>query len=129
MNKWRDGIISLNNNVLISPGYRFEDFKKTFNYNGQDGIRIIHLDSRVIIDKHEYRISLFFRNNVLYMLSLICCDIDFSIERESERKKIHDEILEKYNIHQNDIFSWGKIVSEYDARGNVSSINFYYLII
>ena len=86
MNKWKDGIISLNNNVIISPGYRFEDFKKTLYYNGQDGIRIIYLDSRVIIDKHEYIISLFFRNSVLYMLSLICCDIDFSIEQERERK-------------------------------------------
>lgn len=86
MNKWKDGIISLNNNVIISPGYRFEDFKKTLYYNGQDGIKIIYLDSRVIIDKHEYIISLFFRNSVLYMLSLICCDIDFSIEQERERK-------------------------------------------
>jgi hypothetical protein len=126
MNKWKDGIISLNNNVIISPGYRFEDFKKTLYYKGQDGLRIIYLDSRVIIDKHEYIISLFFRNNVLYLLSLICCDIEFSIERESERKKIHDEILQKYNIYQDDIFDWGKVVSEYDAKGNVSSINFYY---
>lgn len=94
MNKWKDGIISLNNNVIISPGYRFEDFKKTLYYNGQDGIKIVYLDSRVIIDKHEYIISLFFRNSVLYMLSLICCDIDFSIEQERERKKMHDEILQ-----------------------------------
>ena len=127
MNKWKDGIISLNNNVIISPGYRFEDFKKTLYYNGQDGIKIIYLDSRVIIDKHEYIISLFFRNSVLYMLSLICCDIDFSIEQERERKKMHYEILQRYNIYQDDIFDWGKVVSEYDAKGNVSSINFYYL--
>lgn len=127
MNNWRDGIVSLGNNVVISPGYKFEDFKKTLYYKGQDGIRIIYLDSRVVIDKHEYIISLFFRNSALYMLSLICTDIDFSMEQESQRKVIHDEILQKYNIYQDDIFDWGKIVSEFDAKGNVSSINFYYI--
>lgn len=127
MNNWRDGIVSLGNNVTISPGYKFEDFKKTAYFNGQDGIRIIYLDSRVNIDEHEYIISLFFRNSELYMLSLICSDIDFPIEQESQRKVIHDEILKQYNINQDDIFDWGKVVSEFDAKGIISSINFYYI--
>ena len=69
----------------------------------------------------------------------MCDDKEFSEEDEYKRKLFHDEILiELYKkIFHDDIlnklwwkrqmeFSWGKISSDYDPRGNVSSINIVY---
>lgn len=45
---------------------------------------------------------------------------------EPQRKLIHDKILVKYGIENGKGYPWGKVVSDYDARGNVSAITIYY---
>ena len=67
-------------------------------------------------------VGLFFRSGVIYMLSLLCCDMEFGMEEEKKRKELHDEILQSWGIvlleHE-----WGYIKSVYDARSNISSID------
>ena len=70
--------------------------------------------------------SLFFRDGIIYMVSLIFCDEKFSESNERDRKKIHDKILTEMGLLQGEKYQWGKIVSEYDVRSNISSINIYY---
>lgn len=60
------------------------------------------------------------------MVSLICCDKEFSERNEDKRKLLHDNILKELGINQQMEYSWGKISSDYDARGNVSSIDIEY---
>lgn len=127
MNKWKEGIVAVSNNMIIHPGYTFEEFKNTIFYLKQDGVRIIYLDEKQIIDGKQYIVGLFFRRQKIYMLSLICCDGEYDEKSEINRKKLHDDILNKYEIMEQDDFKWGKIRSEYDARSNISSINFYYV--
>lgn len=76
--------------------------------------------------ENNYIASLFFRNNVLYMLSFICIDVEFQFEEEIKRKQFHDSILKKNGLDTESYFEWGNIKSVYDPKGNVSSINIIY---
>ena len=121
-----NGSILIGHSLLIDKNFTFERFKESYLYNGQDGVRIIDLKEEQIIDGKKYVISLFFREGILYMVSLVNCDYDIPMEQESLRKKIHDTILEDIGAQSGHVYNWGKIVSEYDPRSNISSINIYY---
>lgn len=128
MNNWKDGIVTISNNMIIHPGYTFDEFKSTSFYSNQDSIEIIYLDGKQEINGKPYMVDLFFREKKLYNLSLLCCEIDFSPKDEIKRKELHDKILAENNLLEKNYFDWGKILSEYDARGHESSINFYYIV-
>lgn len=121
-----NGFLTISDELTIFPGFSFEQFKHTRFYKNQDGVRIIDLDEKQIIDNRKYIVSLFFRNGKIYMVSLICCDKEFSQKDAVKRKNIHDDILNELGINQNKEYTWGKISSDYDARGNVSSIDIIY---
>ncbi len=122
----KNGEIIFSNELVIRPGYTFEEFETTCYYKNQDDIRIIYLDEPQIICNRKYLIQLFFQNKVIYMVYLICCDVSFSEKNEYKRKKIHDSILEQLGIKKTQEFIWGKVASEYDAKSNISSINIIY---
>ena len=120
------GVLKIDEDLVITPGYTFESFKRTRHYKDQNEISMIYLDEMHTIDGRKYKVSLYFRNGNIYMLSLICCDEEFSFEDEPKRKELHDKILKELGLQENNIFTWGKIESSYDRRGNVSSINIIY---
>ena len=121
-----NGSFAISNELMIFPGFSFEQFKYTRFYKNQDEKRIIYLDGQQIIDNRRYIVSLFFRNKKIYMVSLICCDTEFSEKDENKRKILHDDILKGLGINQWMKFNWGKISSNYDARSNISSIDIIY---
>jgi hypothetical protein len=120
------GIVRISEDLTIRPGYTFADFKKCRYYRNQDGIRVIYLEERIDIGGRSYAVDFFFRNGIIYMLSLTCLDRDYTEEDEPQRKKLHDEILREYGIDGTAEYYWGIVSSNYDARGNVSSINLEY---
>lgn len=120
------GNLIISNELIVGPKYSFEQFKKTKFYDNQDGIRIIVLNKEQVIDGRNYLISLFFREGIIYIVSLFCCDINFTEKDEPQRKKYHDMILKSYGLDTHNEYSWGKVYSEYDARGNVSDICILY---
>ena len=120
------GIVEIDNELVVKPNFTFEQFKETKYYTNQDGIRIIYLDGPQIIKNRKYIVSLFFRDGKIYMLSLICCDEEYSEKDESKRKDLHDVILKELGVLENSNFEWGEIKSIYDARSNNSSINIIY---
>ena len=121
-----NGTIKINEELEIRSGYSFEEFKTTKYFKGQDGIRIIYLEGAQCIDGKKYIVSLFFKDSVIYMVSLINCEKELSDSEEVIRKRIHDETLIKNGIDIKKQYNWGKVTSEYDARSNISSINIYY---
>ena len=121
-----NGFFEVSNELTIFPDFSFEQFKNTKFYKNQDGLRIFYLDEQQIIDNRKYIVSLFFRNGKIYMVSLICCDKEFSEKDEYKRKILHDDILNELGINQQMEYNWGKISSDYDARSNVSSIDIMY---
>lgn len=121
-----NGFLTISDELMTFPGFSFEQFKHTRFYKNQDGLRIIYLDEQQIIDNRKYIVSLFFRNGKIYMVSLICCDKEFSEKDENKRKILHDNILNELGINQQMEYSWGKISSDYDTRSNVSSIDIMY---
>ena len=123
---FNNGFLKLSDELTIFPGFLFEQFKKTRFYKNQDGVRVFYLDDSQIIDNRKYIVSLFFRNGKIYMVSLICCDKEFSEKDEVKRKILHDDILNELGINHQKKYSWGKISSDYDARSNVSSIDIMY---
>lgn len=121
-----NGTVKIDSSLVIEPTFTFEQFKETKFYDNQDGIRTIYLDEPQIIENRNYIVSLFFRNGKIYMLSLVCCDQDYSENDEYKRKDLHDIVLHELGIWKKSKFKWGEIESVYDARSNVSSINIIY---
>ena len=126
MMDFEKGIINLAEDLCIGPDYSFEDFKKTPYYNNQDDIRVIYLEGERVIDGINYAVSLMFMCEKIYLISLLCCNETFTHETEQERKKLHDEILRKYGIVNRKEFVWGTVSSDYDPKGNISSIHIAY---
>lgn len=118
----RNGILRLSEDLILSPEYTFEDFKKTSYYKGQDGIRVITLDDRYNIDGNTFLVSLIFVEGRLDNVSLVCTDEEFSWETEPERKKFHDRILNDWELSEENLFEWGSISSIFDVKSCVSSI-------
>lgn len=81
-----NGFFKISDELTIFPGFTFEQFKHTKFYKNQDELRIIYLDEQQIINNKKYIVSLFFRNGKIYMVSLICCDKEFSEKDEAKRK-------------------------------------------
>lgn len=123
-----NGFFSISDELTIYPDFSFEQFKHTRFYKNQDEAKIIYLEELQVIDSRKYIVSLFFRNRKIYMVSLICCDEEFSDKDEHKRRILHDDILNELGINQQMEYSWGKISSDYDARSNISSINIIYII-
>ena len=119
MNK---GVISLSDELVIASGYTFEQFRNTRYYKGQNPERVFWLDEKFMFQGHSFMAGLFFRNGVIYMLSLLCCDMDFGLKEEKKRKELHDEILKSWGIVEPE-HEWGYIKSVYDTRSNISSID------
>lgn len=112
--------------VEFYPGYTFEDFKKTKFYSNQDGIRIIRLNGVIKIDNHQYLVNLFFREYTLYMISLVCVDIDIPFEEEEKRAVLHRQIMAEYGLSDVNVFSWGILKVSFDPRSNSSKIGLIY---
>ncbi|MDO5650229.1 MAG: hypothetical protein Q4G11_06460 [Gallicola sp.] len=121
-----NGEVRTQEGFVIGPKYSFNDFKATRFFNGQDGVRIIYLDEEQTICGRKFMISLFFRDRTIYVVSLFCCDRNFSESEEKSRKILHDTILSEMGLLQIEKHQWGEIKSEYDPRSNTSSINIYY---
>lgn len=121
-----NGDLIINDSLKFYPGFTFEEFKMTKFYKEQDEVRVIYLDEKQLIGGKEYLVNFFFVNQKIYIVSLINCDEEISEEEEPKRKLLHDEILNKNCIESGTQYTWGKVVSEYDSRSNVSSINVFY---
>ncbi|EIA6961591.1 hypothetical protein K7Q37_002921 [Listeria monocytogenes] len=123
-----NGELKINDELIVHPEYQFDEFKNTEYYDGQDGIKIIYLEKIQKIDTYHYFVNLFFKEKQLYSVSLINCDQNISESNEIDRKTIHDKILNENGIQNNVSYNWGKIISEYDPRSNISSIDIFYNI-
>lgn len=126
MKKIKKGVVRISDDLCIHPQYTFEEFKKTRYYKNQNGIRVIRLEEQQNINGRKYFVNLFFRNGKIYILSLLCCDKEYTEATEKMRKLLHDEILEQLGVICEEKFEWGKISSDYDSRSNCSSINVVY---
>ena len=84
------------------------------------------MNEHQIINGRNYIVSLFFRDRKIYMVSLICCDKEFSEQDEKIRKELHDTILSELGLNSHMKYNWGEISSDFDARSNISSINIIY---
>lgn len=122
-----NGELKINDELIVHPEYQFDEFKNTEYYDGQDGIKIIYLEKIQKIDTYHYFVNLFFKEKQLYSVSLINCDQNISESNEIDRKTIHDKILSENGIQNNVSYNWGKIISEYDPRSNISSIDIFYI--
>lgn len=123
-----NGELKINDELIVHPEYQFDEFKNTEYYDGQDGIKIIYLEKIQKIDTYHYFVNLFFKEKQLYSVSLINCDQNISESNEIDRKTIRDKILSENGIQNNVSYNWGKIISEYDPRSNISSIDIFYNI-
>ena len=118
----KTGELIASKDLVFKPGYTFEEFSRSKYYDNQDAIKAIYLKNIFEIDSHKYLIHFFFRNKIIYAVSLVCVDVDFSYKDEVERKLLHDKILNQNNIQVKNQYIWGSIQSEFDQRSNCSEI-------
>ena len=81
-----NGEVSTREGLVIGPNYSFDKFKTTKFYNGQDGVRIIYLDEHQTIYGRQFIMSLFFRDGIIYMVSLIVMKNFLNQTRETEKR-------------------------------------------
>ena len=120
------GEIKVNKELALSPWFTFGDFKNTSFYDNHDGIKSIQLKETQVIDNNRYYVSFFFKNSLLYAITLMIADLTISENDEEQRKSLHDEVLSRNGIVSGKEYNWGKIVSEYDKRSNSSEILIVY---
>ena len=113
-----NGFLKISDELTIFPGFSFGQFKHTRFYKNRDRVKIIYLDEQQIIDNKKYIVSLFFRNGKIYMVSLICCDKEFSEKDEDKRKILHDDILNELGINQQMEYCWQRTDSKIKEAGN-----------
>ena len=82
MNDISKGVVSLSDDLAIASGYTFDQFRATRYYKGQNPERAFWLEKKFMLQGHTFMAGLFFRNGVIYMLSLLCCDLE---DRKSTR--------------------------------------------
>lgn len=121
-----DGTLIINDQLRFTPNSTFQDFMKTPFYKGQDKVRVIYLDEKQQIDNKEFLVNFFFRDDKIYVVTLVAWDENISEKQEPQRKLIHDKILLDNHIQNGKEYPWGKVVSEYDARSNISGISIFY---
>lgn len=121
-----EGTLTLGEDLIIDGLFSYDQFMKTEYYDGQDPKRVIEINTPFTIGGREFLVELGFRNNLIYSVSLTIADYSIPVEEEEKRKHIHDGFLEEYGISPRSDYEWGSIVSYYDKKGNVSSIEIYY---
>lgn len=89
---------------FLLPDIHLKTFKNLLFFEGQDGVRIIRLNKTVQISGNNFITSLFFRNKILYMISMVCVDINPSFSEEIKRKQFHDAILAKNGLSPETFF-------------------------
>lgn len=116
------GLFTLDD-MTITSNFTFQQFQKSKHYKNQSPIRVIWLKNQFHIDGHRFIASLFFRNEKIYMLSMLCVDEEYTLENEIKRKELHDQILKDWDVEGTGYYLWGSITSAYDSRSNISSID------
>ena len=111
------------------PGYTFEDFKKSAFYRHQTDVSIFALNEEqkpIVLDDHNFVITVLFHDSKLRILSLYCIDEDISYEQEKRRKKLHKKVMKEQGLSNTNVFAWGTVKSEYDRRIARYSIDIVY---
>ncbi len=119
----QSGYFALSPDLIIDKEYTFDQFRKTKYFTDQDPIRVFWLENPFLLRNYNFLVSFFFRDNKIYMLSLVCVDREYDMAQEEERKKYHDKILEEWEVETEYKYPWGMIESNYDKRSNISSID------
>ena len=84
------------------------------------------MNGAVKVDEHQYLVNLFFREYTLYMISMVCVDIDIPFEEEEKRAVLHRQIMAEYGLSDVNVFSWGILKVSFDPRSNSSKIGLIY---
>ena len=122
---FENGIVTIDG-VSLGPGYCFADFLLTLLYDHQDENRFFWLKGNERIGENRFAVGLAFRDGTLSTLELLCVDAEFTWETEEKRKDLHDLIQRRYGINEEAQFRWGRVSSEFDRKGCISSIVFAY---
>jgi hypothetical protein len=126
----KNGDIYINNSqIKLTLNLSVEQFKKTPLYSGENIKPFYSVKHSVHIANKNFKIALYFLNNKLKEIRLYSEEIalgtswlDFSEQKELERKKEHDKWLENLIGKGPYLYSWGEIISVFDKKGGVSSI-------
>ena len=122
---FENGIITIDE-VMLGPGYSFNDFMFTRLFDHQNENRFFWLEEKKTIGDNTFAVGLAFQNRILLLAELMCVDEEFTWETEEKRKELHDRILRKYGINEKKEFRWGRVRSDFDRKSCISSIVFAY---
>lgn len=140
MNKIKKGIIDFKGRVsFISPSLKLQEFKLSDLYSDVKKEEVINEFPRFTLQPKNFKgnlmnVSLIFKDNkeiFLVNMSKIREHQDnswntWNKEHELQRKKEHDQILEKLIGSSSSKFTWGEISSNYDSRSGSSMITIRY---
>jgi hypothetical protein len=118
-----NGVVKIENNLVLSSKYSFDEFKRSNYYNNQSEERIIQLGAIQNNESNNIYTSLFFQEGNLKQIFLMLDDPNIqSIDDEPKRKLIHDNYLASIGLKETNKLSWGEIISDFDERSFICHI-------
>lgn len=117
------GTINVNDKLVISKDYTFDDFKECLYFNNQNEEREIQLGGVGNASGNTVYVSLLFKNSLISRVMLMFDSPEIqSFKDEPKRKDIHDKYLSDIGLDTVNEFEWGTIKSDYDKKSTSSDI-------
>jgi len=114
-----NGEILVNGNILLSPNYTLEEFKKSDLYDENKNTSIFFwVDKTCELEDHKFGIGLYFKDGKLNFIHLYC--MDDNIRDENERTRFHQEFVQR--IAKKNEYDWGEIDEFLDPREGYSIV-------
>lgn len=128
MIEFRDGVLSIRGGGTFVPKATEDEFLKS-EAGARARLTMEHGAYRTYsVASEEMPAQAHFRDGRLWMITLARRMPDeggwtaWSKEQELERKRLHDDLLEKALGPPPYVYTWGKVESVYDAQDGSSSI-------
>lgn len=125
----KTGIITVNEKLVISKEFTFNDYKKCPYFNNENEEREIQLGGIGRAFGYSVYVSIFFKNSVISRIMLMFDSPEIrSFEDESKRKSIHEKYLKSIGLESVNEFEWGTVKSDFDKKSTSSDIIISYKI-
>ena len=114
-----NGEILVNGNILLSPKYTLDEFKRTNLFIDEYNTSIFFwLEPDCIAFDQAFRVGLYFRDGILNEVNLGSAKRTFKDERT--RSTYHKEFVK--SIAKKNEYDWGKIVEYFSPREGYSTV-------
>lgn len=125
----KTGAITVNEKLVITREFTFNDFTKHSYFKNQNEEREIQLGGIGSALGYSVYVSIFFKNSLISKVMLMFDSPQIrSFEDEPKRKAIHEKYLKSIGLESVNEFEWGTVKSDFDKKSTSSDIIISYKV-